>query len=164
MGRATIVLLMRRLVALPALLFLATGAFAQTAAVSRPRILGIDHVSFYTTAPDGVQKLYGVVLGLTDAPALEPGGTVRYMVGMQWVGYGAAPDPKATDRMDHVAFTTDNIVELGHYLTANGVKVSGVQGWSDHSLSFSIVDPEGHRVEFVERPSVEHAASEHAAV
>src|SRR5580692_10112624 len=113
MGRATIVLLMRRLVALPALLFLAAGAFAQTAAVSRPRILGIDHVSFYTTVPDGVQKLYGV--------------------------------------------------ELRHYLTANGVKVSGVQGWSDHSLSFSIVDPEGHRVEFVERPSVEHAASEHAA-
>ena len=117
MGRATIVLLMRRLVALPALLFLATGAFAQTAAVSRPRILGIDHVSFYTTAPDGVQKLYGVVLGLADAPAIEPGGTVRYMVGVQWVGYGAAPDPKATDRMDHVAFTTDNIVELRHYLT-----------------------------------------------
>jgi catechol 2,3-dioxygenase-like lactoylglutathione lyase family enzyme len=164
MGRATIVLLMRRLVALPALLFLAAGAFAQTAAVSRPRILGIDHVSFYTTVPDGVQKLYGVVLGLADAPAIEPGGTVRYMVGVQWVGYGAAPDPKATDRMDHVAFTTDNIVELRHYLTANGVKVSGVQGWSDHSLSFSIVDPEGHRVEFVERPSVEHAASEHAAV
>src|SRR5580658_7323420 len=157
MGRATIVLLMRRLVALLAL-FLAAGALAQTAPASRTRILGIDHVSFYTTAPDGVQKLYGVVLGLADAPAIEPGGTVRYMVGAQWVGYGAAPDPKATDRMDHVAFTTDNIVGLRHYLTANGVKVSGVQGWSDHSLSFSVVDPEGYRVEFVERAAAEHAA------
>src|SRR5580658_8475984 len=157
MGRATIVLLMRRLVALLAL-FLAAGALAQSSPVPRPRILGIDHVSFYTTAPDGVQKLYGVVLGLADAPAIEPGGTVRYMVGAQWVGYGAAPDPKATDRMDHVAFTTDNIVGLRHYLTANGVKVSGVQGWSDHSLSFSVVDPEGHRVEFVEHAAVEHVA------
>ncbi|MFZ0955833.1 MAG: VOC family protein [Candidatus Sulfotelmatobacter sp.] len=137
----------------------AAGAFAQTAAVSRPRILGIDHVSFYTTAPDGVQKLYGVVLGLADAAPIEPGGTLRYMVGAQWVGYSPAPDPKATDRMDHVAFATDNIVALRHYLTANGVKVSGVQGWSDHSLSFSVADPEGHRVEFVE-----HAAGGRASV
>jgi catechol 2,3-dioxygenase-like lactoylglutathione lyase family enzyme len=156
--RATIVLHMRRLVALLALTFFAAGAGAQTAAVSRPRILGIDHVSFYTTMPDGVQKLYGIVLGLADAPAIEPGGTVRYMVGAQWVGYSAAPDPKATDRMDHVAFTTDNIAGLRHYLSANGVKVSGVQGWSDHSLSFSVVDPEGYRVEFVERAAAEHAA------
>jgi catechol 2,3-dioxygenase-like lactoylglutathione lyase family enzyme len=64
--------------------------------------------------------------------------------------------------MDHVAFTTDNIVGLRHYLTANGVKVSGVQGWPDRSLSFSIVDPEGHRVEFVEHAAVEHAAVENA--
>jgi catechol 2,3-dioxygenase-like lactoylglutathione lyase family enzyme len=149
---------MRRLVALLALVFFASGGFAQTTAVSRPRILGIDHVSFYTTAPEGVQKLYGGVLGLADAPAIEPGGLARYMVGAQWVGYSAAPDPKATDRMDHVAFITDNLVGLRHYLSANGVKVSGVQGCSDHSLSFSIVDPEGHRVEFVEHATVEHAA------
>jgi catechol 2,3-dioxygenase-like lactoylglutathione lyase family enzyme len=149
---------MRRLVAILAFLFSAAGAFAQAAAVPRPRILGIDHVSFYTTEPEGVQKLYGGVLGLADAPAIEPGGIVRYMVGAQWVGYSAAPDPKATDRMDHVAFITDNLVGLRHYLSANGVKVSGVQGWSDHSLSFSVVDPEGHRVEFVEHASVEHAA------
>jgi catechol 2,3-dioxygenase-like lactoylglutathione lyase family enzyme len=154
---------MRRLVAILAPIFFAAGAFAQSAAVSRPRILGIDHVSFYTTAPEGVQKLYGSVLGLADAAAIEPGGTVRYIVGVQWVGYSTAPDPKATDRMDHVAFSTDNIVGLRHYLSANGVKVSGVQGWSDHSLSFSIMDPEGHRVEFVEHAAVEHPTVEHAA-
>jgi catechol 2,3-dioxygenase-like lactoylglutathione lyase family enzyme len=155
---------MRKLVALLGLVFVAASTLAQTTGVSRPRILGIDHVSFYTTAPDGVQRLYGGVLGLADAAAIEPGGTVRYMVGAQWVGYSAAPDPKVTDRMDHVAFTTDNIVGLRHYLTANGVKVSGVQGWPDHSLSFSIVDPEGHRVEFVEHAAVEHATVVHAAV
>src|SRR6202167_3518251 len=153
---------MRRLAALFAVLFFAACAPAQSSPVPRPRILGIDHVSFYTTAPDGVQKLYGGVLGLADAAAIEPGGTVRYMVGAQWVGYSAAPDPKATDRMDHVAFTTDNIVGLRHWLTTNGVKVSGVQGWSDHSLSFSVVDPEGHRVEFVKH-AAEKAKAEAAA-
>jgi catechol 2,3-dioxygenase-like lactoylglutathione lyase family enzyme len=154
---------MRRLVELLSLFFFSASALAQTTGVPRPRILGIDHVSFFTTAPEGVQKLYGGVLGLADAAAIEPGGTVRYMVGAQWVGLSAALDPKATDRMDHVAFTTDNIVALRHYLTANGVKVSGVQGWSDHSLSFSVVDPEGHRIEFVEHAAVEHAKADAAA-
>jgi hypothetical protein len=42
---------MRKLVALLGLVFVAASALAQTTGVSRPRILGIDHVSFYTTAP-----------------------------------------------------------------------------------------------------------------
>jgi catechol 2,3-dioxygenase-like lactoylglutathione lyase family enzyme len=150
---------MTRLVAFLALILFAVGVLAQ-AAPARPRILGIDHVSFYTTAPEGVQKLYGGVLGLAAIPAIETGGTVRYMVGAQWIGYSTAPDPKATDRMDHVAFTTDNITALRKYLVANGVKVSGVQGWSDHSLSFFIADPEGHRVEFVEHEPAERGKAE----
>jgi catechol 2,3-dioxygenase-like lactoylglutathione lyase family enzyme len=81
------------------------------------------------------------------------------MVGKQWVGYSLAPDAKATDRMNHVAFTTDNIVELRKYLTANGVKVPAIEGHSDHSLSFTVNDPEGHRVEFVERGKGEAPAS-----
>jgi catechol 2,3-dioxygenase-like lactoylglutathione lyase family enzyme len=123
---------------------------AQTAP-SRPRITGIDHVSFYTTDPDGVKKLYTGTLGLASAEAVEPGGLVRYMAGTQWVGYSTAPDPKATDRMDHVAFTTDNIAALRRYLTTNGVKAGQIQGRSDHSLSVAVTDPEGHHIEFVER-------------
>ena len=87
---------------------------------ARPRILGIDHVTFYTTAPDGMNKLYADVLGLGSATPVESGETPRFMVGTQWVGYSPAPDPKAIDRMDHVAFATDNIVALRKYLTAQG--------------------------------------------
>jgi catechol 2,3-dioxygenase-like lactoylglutathione lyase family enzyme len=135
---------------------LAFGIFAvcvhsQTPAVVRPRILGIDHVSFYTTQPDGVKKLYNGTLGLTASAPLEPGGLVRYMVGEQWVGFSPAPDAKAADRMDHVAFTTDNIVALRQYLMANGIKNAEIQERSDHSRSFFVNDPEGHRIEFVER-------------
>ncbi len=125
-------------------------AHGQTAP-QRPHILGIDHVSFYTTAPDGVKNLYGDILGLASAAPLEPGGTVRYMVGRQWVGYSPAPDPKAADRMDHVALTTDNVVALRQYLGAQGIKVPEIQERSDHSRFFVVQDPEGHRVEFVER-------------
>jgi catechol 2,3-dioxygenase-like lactoylglutathione lyase family enzyme len=137
----------------------AVPAFSQTRPAPRPRIVGIDHVSFYTTQPEGVKKLYSGTLGLTSAAPVETGGLMRYMVGEQWIGYSAAPDPKATDRMDHVAFTTDNIVALRRYLTEKGIKTSQIQGRSDHSLSFVVNDPEGHHVEFVERGKAEATAS-----
>ena len=130
----------------------------------RPKILGIDHVAFYTTAPDGVKKLYGDLLGLTSAAPVEPGGTLRYIVGKQWVGYSPAPDPKSTDRMDHVALLTDNIVALRKYLTVQGITVPQIQGRSDHSLFFVVKDPEGHLIEFVERSQPEAAARAPSAV
>ena len=54
---------------------------SQSHAAERPRITGIDHVAFYTIAPDGVQKLYSQTLGLASTPAIESGETVRYMAG-----------------------------------------------------------------------------------
>ncbi|MGA8213780.1 MAG: VOC family protein [Candidatus Sulfotelmatobacter sp.] len=149
---------MKKSFAVLALGMFAVYAHAQTAAVNRPRILGIDHVSFYTTQPEGVKKLYSGTLGLASAEPVESGGLVRYMVGTQWIGYSTASDPKATDRMDHVAFTTDNIAALRKYLIEKGLKVPTVEGHADHSLSFSVADPEGHRIEFVERGKSEAPA------
>jgi catechol 2,3-dioxygenase-like lactoylglutathione lyase family enzyme len=142
---------------------LSVPAFTQTQPV-RPRITGIDHVSFYTTSPDGVKHLYADILGLVSADPIETGETVRYMSGKQWVGYSPAPDPKATDRMDHVAFTTDNIAALRRYLTEKGIKPGKIEGRSDHSLTFTVNDPEGHRIEFVERAKAETAPAEPNAV
>ena len=139
------------------LLLLNLCAFAQTKPFPRPHILGIDHVSFYTTNPDGVKKLYADLLGLTSAAPTEPGETLRYLVGTQWVGYSPAPDARATDRMDHVAFATDNIAGLRRYLAEKGFKPSQIQGQSDHSLSFTMNDPEGHHIEFVERTKADAA-------
>ena len=141
---------MKKIAVVLAITVLQIGAHGQTSP-QRPRILGIDHVSFYTTAPDGVKNLYGEVLGLASAEPVEPGGNMRYIVGAQWVGYSPAADPKSTDHMDHVALTTDNIAALRKYLTAQGIKVPQIQGRSDHSLFFVVEDPEGHRIEFVER-------------
>jgi catechol 2,3-dioxygenase-like lactoylglutathione lyase family enzyme len=138
------------------------SAIAQTP--QRPRILGIDHVSFYTTAPDGVKHLYENVLGLAPAPPLEPGGSMRYVVGKQWVGYNPAPDPKAVDRMDRVAYATDNVSALRQYLLAQGIKTPEIQERSDHSRFFVVEDPEGHRVEFLERGQGEVAPAAASAV
>ncbi len=143
---------------------LCLSAFTQAHPSGRPRITGIDHVCFYTTAPEGVNKLYGDVLGLASAAPLEPGEAIRYMAGKQWVGYSPASDPKATDRMDHVAFTTDNIVALRRYLTEKGIKATQIEGRSDHSMSFTTNDPEGHHIEFVEHGKAEVAPPPPSAV
>jgi catechol 2,3-dioxygenase-like lactoylglutathione lyase family enzyme len=145
---------MKKVAILIAVLLFAIGAGAQTQPASRPRILGIDHVSFYTSDPDAVKKLYNGVLGLAEAAAIEPGGGERYLVGAQWVGYTGATDPSATTRLDHVAFATDDLRALRRYLEAKGVKPSGVQDFRDHSRGFFVADPEGNRIEFVERASV----------
>lgn len=145
------------------LLLCVVYAAAQSPA-ARPHITGIDHVCFYTTSPDGVKHLYADILGLVAADPIEPGQTVRYMSGKQWVGYSPAPDPKATDRMDHVAFTTDNIAGLRRYLTEKGIKPGKIEGRSDHSLTFTVNDPEGHRIEFVERGKGDTAPAEPNAV
>src|SRR4051812_21701222 len=128
------------------------SALSQSPAAERPRITGIDHVAFYTTNPEAVKKLFGGTLGLASATPIEAGEAVRYMAGTQWVGYSAAPDPKATDRMDHVAFTTTDAARLRSYLTAKGFKPTQIEKQSDHSVSFSVNDPESHRIEFVQRP------------
>jgi catechol 2,3-dioxygenase-like lactoylglutathione lyase family enzyme len=157
---------MKKIAVLLAVVIFQIAARAQTSP-SRPRILGIDHVSFYTTTPSGVKKLYVDILGLESASPVESGGTVRFMVGRQWVGYSPAPDPKTSDRMDHVAFATDDIASLRQYLITRGIKVPEIQDRSDHSRFFVVEDPEGHRVEFVERgegraaPSTPGAVSHH---
>ena len=150
----------------PSVLFISTIfsiiSFAQTA--TRPKITGIDHVAFYTSNADGVKKLFVDTLGLVSASPIEPSETMRFMSGKQWVGYSPAPDPKATDHMDHVAFTTDNIAGLRRYLNQKGFKAGQIQGRSDHSLSFTINDPEGHHIEFVERGKDENVPPEPNAV
>jgi catechol 2,3-dioxygenase-like lactoylglutathione lyase family enzyme len=140
---------MKRFVAVVAFGVFAVCAHSQTSAGGRPRILGIDHVSFYTTDPEEVRALYVNALGLASVAPVESGELIRYLVGKQWVGYSSAPDPKAIDRMDHVAFVTDDVTALRKYLIANAFKVSEIKGRDDRSQSFFMNDPEGHRIEFV---------------
>jgi catechol 2,3-dioxygenase-like lactoylglutathione lyase family enzyme len=120
-------------------------------AASRPKITGIAQVDFYTTAPEATKHLYADVLGLDSAGPLEAGEIEIFRIGRQVVGYSPAPDPKLADRMNYVAFATDDCAGLRTYLGANGVKVPGsCVLLKDGSRSFFVNDPEAHRIEFVE--------------
>ena len=128
-----------------------TNAIAQGPAPKRPKITGIDHVDFYTTAPDANEHLYSVVLGLESFPPVEAGQVRRFKVGSQWVGYRPAPDAKAANRMNHVAFSTDDCEALRKYLAANGVKAPDSVGkLSEGRRSFMVNDPEGNTIEFLQ--------------
>ena len=133
-----------------ALLVIATR-FVQSAD-KRPKITGIDHVDFYTTSPEENEQFYVRTLSLASVLPLEPGQTQRFVVGDQFVGYSPAPDARARNRMDHVAFNTDNAAALRAYLIAKGTEVTdGYEMLSTHSRTFQVKDPEGHTIEFVQR-------------
>jgi catechol 2,3-dioxygenase-like lactoylglutathione lyase family enzyme len=117
----------------------------------RPKITAIDHVDFYTTSPEANQKLYATVLGLAMAQPAEPGQMQRYVVGSQWVGYSAAPDANPTNRLNHVAFRTEDAEGLRKYLAAKGVATpESLTKWKDGTVSFMVKDPEGNSIEFVQ--------------
>ena len=138
---------------------IAAGTLGLTASLygadtPRPKITGIDHVDFYTSSPEGNTRFYMQTLGLASGEPLEMGQTQRFLVGRQFVGYSPAPDPQRKDRMDHIAFSTDNCAVLRTYLAANGIKVpDSLSHLKDGSVSFLVNDPEGHKIEFVERTS-----------
>jgi catechol 2,3-dioxygenase-like lactoylglutathione lyase family enzyme len=136
--------------ALP-LLLLVCATFSS--AESRPRITGIDHVVFFTTAPEPNHHLFAEVLGLASGQPLESGQIQRYLIGKQWVGYSSATDTTSPNRMDHVAFDTDNCAALHRYLSAHGISSESPTHLKDGSISFRFKDPEGHNIEFVQRPA-----------
>ena len=132
-------------------------AITSTLAVSqpapkRPRITGIDHVAFYTTNETANRHLYFDVLGLSSTAPIEPGQTQRFMLAWQWVGYIPTPDATAADRMDHIAFATDDCRALQHYLVAKEVQVmKDCADSKDGSYrSMMLKDPERHTIEFIQ--------------
>jgi catechol 2,3-dioxygenase-like lactoylglutathione lyase family enzyme len=141
---------MRSVVALLTFLTLTLSLQSQEQAVKRPRILGIDHVAFYTTQSDGVKALYGGALGLVSAAPIESGELTRYFVGKQWVGFSADPDPKSPNRLDHLAFATDDAAGLRQYLISKNIKVEEIKNLGDGSPSFFVMDPDGHQIQFVQ--------------
>jgi len=131
--------------------FFASSAISQTD-TPRPQITGIDHVAFYTTAPDATAKLYVKTLGALSIARSEPGITQQFDIGSQWVGYSPARDAKATSRLNHVAFTTNDAEGLRRHLASLGFEVpNSVVHDGDGILRFAMGDPEGNRIEFVQR-------------
>jgi lactoylglutathione lyase len=105
----------------------------------RPRILGIAHVGLRVSSVAGARAFYEDFLGLRGLR----------VNGRQHVELlpGLAPDQ---DRLDHIALETDDAEGLRRYLAARGVDVPERLTRDDAGRHFTVHDPDGHAVEFMQ--------------
>ena len=130
-----------------------TVAAAQTAPV-RPRITGISHLAVYTSDPATTDRFYREVVGATRQPDPENPKGVRYALSAtQFIEVLPLPAGAGINRLDHTAYNTDNAEGLRADLAAKAYKTPAkVEKGADGSRWFTVLDPEGNKVEFVELP------------
>src|SRR6266581_4150060 len=143
---------MKRLPLFLAVLLCCTAA-ASSDAPKRPRILRIAEVRIFSTDLGAARNFYAKVLSAKEtspnAFSLDP---------QQAVALFAAPSPVPSNLLAEVVFETDNLGGLIRYLRAQKIQVNPnlvmVQRWDVIGLgysTFSVTDPEGHRISFIER-------------
>lgn len=127
------------------------------AAPDRPAITGIANIAFRVGDLEAARNYYGHVLGY-DEFSLSPGRaegspqTIYYKVNdRQYIEISPGLKNEAEDRLIHIGFETADAKQLRDYLASRGVPVPGkviedIAG----NLSFTVKDPDGHTVEFVQ--------------
>ena len=129
---------------------------ASAADTVRPPITGVSHIALYAADADKSEAFYTHDLGATKGSDPEnTGGTRYYFSPVQFVEVLPLPaGPASKNRLDHVAFATTDAEGLRKYLASRKVSVPAkVSKGDDGSLWFSVKDPEGNRVEFVQPPA-----------
>jgi lactoylglutathione lyase len=136
-----------------AALCLLTAALA--VAAERPKILGVSHVAVLVSDVDKSRAFYKDFLGYAEPFDLKnPDGSLALTFIKinedQFLELFTGLKPNQ-DRLHQVAFYVDNAEAQRAYLAANGVKVPErvPQGRIGNS-NFSVRDPDGHTVEFVQ--------------
>jgi catechol 2,3-dioxygenase-like lactoylglutathione lyase family enzyme len=151
---------MVRLPAVPVLgiaLLLSGPLTAQVAAgaVQRPRVLGVAHVAYYTSNLAGARQFYRELLGFAEPFSLKrDDGSERISFikinDQQYVELFAEA-AVGDGQLAHIAFYTDDARRMRDYLAAHGIKVPDqVAKGKTGNYNFTVTDPDGHRVEFVQ--------------
>jgi catechol 2,3-dioxygenase-like lactoylglutathione lyase family enzyme len=133
--------------------FLAVVVAAQAQFVKdRPRITGISHLAVYTSNAASTDHFYRDVMGAIRLPDPEnPKGAVYAFNDVQFVEVLPLPPGQGVNRLDHIAFNTDDAEGLRQYLARKSWKVplSVIKG-DDSGAWFTVTDPEGNKVQFVQ--------------
>jgi len=135
------------------MLGLATMLTAQN--VARPRITGVAHIAVYAKDYEKSRAFYREFLGFEEPftlnnPDGKPFMTFFKINERQYLELSPerAPD---TDRLDHIALETDNAEAMRLYLKSRGIAVpERVPKGRTGNSNFTIKDPQGHAVEFVQ--------------
>jgi len=129
---------------------------AAQSAPQRPAITGVAFARFYETDPIATQHFYTGTLGYE---RIQANGMSEYPVNAaQWIETVPHIGPEANNRMAAVGFTTRDAAALQRYLAAKGYPAAEPL----HNGQFSVRDPEGSLIYFVQQDSnqaVAHAAA-----
>jgi catechol 2,3-dioxygenase-like lactoylglutathione lyase family enzyme len=121
-------------------------------------------LAVYTTDAAAADHYYRETLGAAKLPDPENPQGVKYALSeTQFIEVLplAAEDAKSVVRLDHTAWNTESAEGMRKYLAAKGWKTPAkVTRGADGSRWFTVDDPEGNKVEFVQ-PSA-HPAAVHA--
>ena len=127
------------------------------AAPDRPLITGVANIAFRVSNLEAARDFYGHVLGYEEfslAPSRDEGPpeVIYYKVNdRQYIEISPGLKDEKEDRLMHIGFETDNADRLRDYLAGAGVQVPAkVAKDACGNLSFTVKDPEGHAVEFVQ--------------
>jgi catechol 2,3-dioxygenase-like lactoylglutathione lyase family enzyme len=120
----------------------------------RPRITGISHIAIYTSNPTATEHFYLETVGAVKQADPENSNGVRYAISAtQFIEVLPVPDGSGINRLDHTAWITDDAEAMHRYLGSKAWKVPGkIERASDGSRWFTVKDPEGNSVQFVQPP------------
>jgi catechol 2,3-dioxygenase-like lactoylglutathione lyase family enzyme len=123
---------------------------------ARPPLASVSHIAVYAQDPAKSERFYVHDLGAVKLPDPEQATGARYYVSpTQFVEVlPLPPGDRSVNRLAHVAFATPDADRMRRYLAAHGVSVpSGVSTAPDGSRWFSVTDPEGTVVQFMQPPT-----------
>jgi catechol 2,3-dioxygenase-like lactoylglutathione lyase family enzyme len=135
---------------------LVSAARDQSSDLKRPLITGVAHIAFQVSDLTKARAFYGELLGYDEAfhvsePEGSPALTCFKVNERQYIEISPGLPADKDDRLSHIAFETTDLEALRVYLLSKGVKApEKVNQGADGNLNFSVADPDGHRVEFVQ--------------
>lgn len=117
----------------------------------RPAITGVSHLAVYSTDRAASEHFYTVILGAKKGADPETTAGVRYYFSpQQFVEVLPAPAHHGKSMLAHVAYNTADVAGLRAYLLARGVTGTSELHHGEDGKWFSVNDPEGNEVQFVQ--------------
>ena len=130
-------------------------SFAQDSP-KRPRITGISHIALFAKDLDQARAFYKDFLGFAEPftlPKADGAGLAMSFIKVndrQFIELFPETTPNS-DRLNHISVEVDDAEAMRRYLASKGIKVPDkVPLGRIKNLNFTIKDPDGHGVEFVQ--------------
>src|SRR5216684_3334962 len=122
----------------------------------RPRVTGIASVRLLVTDAQRSRDFYSGILALgRGANRCPKGQPVCFSIQQdQQIELRQAETAKDPNLLLEVAFETGDAAQLRGYLQSKGAEPGELTKSAEGNQSFAVLDPEGHRIVFIQYPSI----------